>query len=382
VPASILYVITELDIGGAEKALYGLVRRLDRRRYAPEVACLSGRGAVGAWLAALDVPVHYLYPASQRPSVRLVVGALWRLRRLVREVRPDLVHTVLFHANLIGRLAVLGSHSAPPGPGRGRPGHRPVVVSAVRVAERRYRWHLLGDYLTSHLVDREVCVSKGVRRFTERCARIPAQKLCVIPNGVDLPAIDAVRPADLTALGCRPGRPTIAYVGRLDPQKGLSHLLRALAGLSQTAWQLVLAGDGPQRTELETFVASLGLADRVRFLGWRPDALSIVAACDLFVMPSLWEGMPNAVMEAMALGKCVVATAVEGTEDLMEDGVSGLLVPARQSQALAEAIRRALADADLRDRLGAAARERIRAHYSIDRVVAQHDALYQSLLRM
>jgi len=373
VPVTILYLITELDVGGAEKALYELVRRLDRRRYTPEVACLSGSGAVADWLAALDVPVHFLEMPDRGAGPWHALRALKRLKQLLRVLQPGIVHTILFHANLLGRLAVNG--------GRAR-ANRPMVVSAVRVAERRYRWHLLADYLTHGLADCEVCVSEGVRRFMRREARIPPGKLRVIPNGVDLAAIDEVRPADLADLGCRPDRPTLCFVGRLEGQKGLSFLFRALTRLRGhvSTWQLVLVGEGPQRGELAALARNLHIDRRVHFLGWRPDALAVTAACDLFVMPSLWEGMPNAVMEAMALGKCVIATAVEGTSELIESGRSGLLVPPRRVRRLADAIAVALTNPDRRAQLGRTARRRIADQFPVERMVARHEALYGHLL--
>lgn len=372
-PATILYVITELDIGGAEKALFELVRRLDRDRYAVEVACLTGRGAVGGWLRGLHVPVHFLRmpPGGFRPWQALLAER--RLRRIIRELRPDIVHTVLFHANLLGRLAAR----------RGLFFDRPGFVSGVRVAERRHRWHLIADHLTHRLMDVEVCVSEGVRHFTETAARIPAHKLRVIPNGVDLAAIDAVKPVDLVELGCLPDVPAVCFVGRLDPQKGLGDLLHAVHELHrrEILCQLVLVGQGPQRAELEALARSLGIAEWVHFLGWRADAPAVMAACEVFVMPSLWEGMPNAVMEAMALGRCVVATAVEGTSELIVDGESGLLVPPQAPHLLMHALADALAEPALRDRLGRAARRRIAAHFTIEQTVAQYDALYQQLLQ-
>jgi len=372
VPTRILYLITELDVGGAEKALCELVHRLNREAYAPVVACLSGRGPVAEWLAALDVPVHTLGLPDRGAGPWDVLTALRRLRRLVRRLQPAILHTILFHANLLGRLGVCRRGSA----------GRPVIVSAVRVAERRFRWHLLGDYVTHGLADCEVCVSEGVRRFMRRQARIPPDKLRVIPNGVDLAAIDAVQPADLADLGCRTGGTALCYVGRLDGQKGLSVLLRALARLrgATAGWHLVVVGEGPLRGELAALARRLHIDGRVQFLGWRPDALTIVAACDLFVMPSLWEGMPNAVMEAMALGRCVVATAVEGTTELIESGRSGLLVPPRQVRRLADAITVAITNPDRRAALGRSARERIADHFTIERTVARYEALYRDLL--
>jgi len=368
-PATILYVITELDIGGAEKALFELVRRLDPDRYAAEVACLSGHGDVGDWLADLGVPVHYLGVPAGRGLVRHGVAGVRRLRRIVRDLRPHIVHTFLFHANLIGRLAA-------------RPGllaRRPAVVGSVRVAERRHRWHLLADGLTRSLIDCEVCVSEGVRRFTHRYARIPLAQLRVIPNGVNLEAIDAVRPVDPGTIGCDPDRPILCFVGRLDPQKGITILLEAVARVEPSC-QVVLVGDGPQRGELAARAAALGIGDRVHFTGWRPDAAAVMAASDVFVLPSLWEGMPNALMEAMALGRCAVASAVEGSDELIDDGVTGLLVPAGAVAPLAERIALALADTDRRRQLGRAARRRIAERFTIERAVTAYDALYRELL--
>ena len=141
-----------------------------------------------------------------------------------------------------------------------------------------------------------------------------------------------------------------------------------------------MVGAGPERERLEALAGRLDIRERVHFLGWRADALSIVAACDLFVMPSLWEGMPNAVIEAMALGRCVVASAVEGTTELIEAGRSGLLVPPGRVKRLADAISVALTNPERRKRMGSAARRRVARHFPIERTVADYQALYDELL--
>ncbi len=260
---------------------------------------------------------------------RRPIQAVRRLAEVLRRLRPELVQSFLFHANVASRLAA---------PLAGRP----WVVGGLRVAERRNRWHLGLDRLTSRLALGSVCVSKGVMRHARDHGRISPERLIVIPNAVDPAPFDLAEPADRAALGVPEGSTLALFVGRLDGQKGLQVLLDAAAKVirSDPRWHLALVGDGPDRDLVTKAVASPELAGRVRWLGRRDDVPALLKAADLLVLPSLWEGMPNVVLEAMAARRAVVATAVEGTEDLVVPGETGWLVPPADPDALAAALDR------------------------------------------
>jgi glycosyltransferase involved in cell wall biosynthesis len=175
----------------------------------------------------------------------------------------------------------------------------------------------------------------------------------------------------------------VGTVGRLHPQKGFASLLAAVARVRERlpAIRLLLVGGGALRRDLVARAEALGLAEVVIFAGSRGDVPEILAALDLFVLPSLWEGLPNAVLEAMAAGLPVVATAAGGTPEVVVDGETGLLVPPGDVTALAEAIERLLRDPGLRRKMGEAGRKRVEGHFTIEQTVAQTVALYETLLR-
>ncbi len=356
----ILYTITELDVGGAEKALVELATRLNRAAWQPQVACLSGRGPLGADLVQRGIPVHFLDAAW-----KLNPRALWRLRRLVRQA--DIVHSFLFHANMAARLAAVGTGA--------------IVVCSARVAERSRPGRRRLECLTHRLVDAEVCVSNGVRDFFAS-GGFPRRKLIVIPNGVDVARFAGRDPAFKARLGIKPEAPLVATIGRLHPQKGMEFFIRAAASLrrSRPECHFLIVGSGPLEGYLRAAAKGLNLEGALAFLGLCDDVPAILRATDVFVLASLWEGMPNVVLEAMAAGVPVVATRVEGTVDLIEHNETGLLVMPRDVPGLVSAIQRVLGEPGLGERLGRAAQERVRTQFPLDAMVRRYEALYAELL--
>lgn len=362
--------ITDLDVGGAERALVELATRLDRNRFDPVVYCLGPRppspeASCVPPLEAVGVEVHCLGATGGR-QILPVVG---RLKKLLKDRRPDLLQSFLFHANLVGRLAAR------------KVGVRPVV-SGIRVAEPR-RWYLWADRLTSRWVDRYVCVSRSVARYSASKARLPADKLVVIPNGVDLTRFPAAAPIDPSSLGVDRGRRIVAYVGRLDRQKGVGWLVA-----SAPLWlkrlpdcDLVLVGAGPDREPLERQIRRQGAGGRIHLAGWRPDVAEILAATELLVLPSRWEGMPNVVLEAMASRLPVVASDVEGVRELLGPAARDQTVRYGDSESLAEKILALLSDDDLAPEMGRRNRERAEQQFNVDRVVADYQDLWESLAR-
>lgn len=360
--------ITDLDVGGAERALVELATRLDRRRFEPAVYCLGPRpGAQQAScvppLEKAGVEVHCLGAARiwQLSSVGL------KLKRLLKTRSPDVVQSFLFHANLVSRLA---ARQAGVGP----------VISGIRVAEPRL-WHLWADRLTSKLVDRYVCVSQSVARFSVAKARLPTEKLVVIPNAVDVDRLPAPSGIDPAALGLKSGRRMVAYVGRLEPQKGVGWLIESASNWLDRLpdCDLVLVGQGPDRQPLERLCRRLGVARRVRFAGWRSDVPEILAASELLVLPSKWEGMPNVVLEAMASRLPVVASDVEGVRELLGPAADEQTVAYGDSGALAEKIVKLVSDKSLAGDLGRRNRQRAEQEFTFGRVVAAYEDLWGSL---
>jgi glycosyltransferase involved in cell wall biosynthesis len=368
-PVPVALVITDLDVGGAERMLVALATRLDRRRWRPSVICLDRAGPLAEALRGAGLEIDCLAVSPRRP-----LRALARLARALRRRAPRLVQSFLFHANVASRLAA---------PLAAFPGPVPWVVGGLRVAEHQKRWHRTLDRLTARLSAGAVCVSRGVERFSREVVGIAPDRLTVIVNGVDLAPLDRAEPLPRGALGVPDGAHLALSIGRLDVQKGLPDLLDAAGWViaRRPDWHLVLVGDGPERAWLLARIAARpALAGRVHWLGRRGDVPALLVAADVLVLASLWEGMPNVVLEAMAARRAVVATAVEGSEDLVTPGQTGWLVPPRDPSALGRALLEAAGDPDRCRRYGAAGRARVEAEFSLDRMVNAYERLWAGLL--
>jgi glycosyltransferase involved in cell wall biosynthesis len=324
-----------------------------------------------------EVHVVSFRPAEiEGASVHYVSGWEWlgkpryllripRVRRLVRGLRPDLLHAL--HLTSYGFLSVLCDV-------------HPTLVSVwgtdVLEAPRLTPLHYL---ITRYALRRADHITATGLRLAEAAARYaPAGKpVTVVPYGVDLRQFrpQAREPRSEIAVGS---------VARLSKEKGLHYLLQAFAEVTERHPQarLVLAGQGPERQRLERLAARLGLGERVRFLGEVPheQVPEVLQQLDIFAMPSTWEGFGVAALEAEAMELPVVASRVHGIPDVVVDGETGLLVPPRDRQALAAALERLIADGELRRRLGQAGRAFVAEHYSWEDNTAQMEALYQAAL--
>jgi glycosyltransferase involved in cell wall biosynthesis len=257
-----------------------------------------------------------------------------------------------------------------------------AVVASARVAERSRPRRRALERWTHWLVDAEVCVSNGVRDYLG-AGGFPREKLTVIPNGVEAGRYGPPSPAFKATLGVRPEQPLVTTVGRLHEQKGMAYFLRAAASVrhSRPDCHFLLVGHGPLEDELRRLAEEFRIADRVTFLGFCDDVPAVLAATDVFVLASLWEGMPNAVLEAMAAGVPVVATRVEGTVDIIEDGKTGLVVLPRDIPGLVTAVLRLLEDPTRARALAEAGQAHVREHFPLDAMVRRHEQLYADLLR-
>jgi len=227
-------------------------------------------------------------------------------------------------------------------------------------------------------VDRYIAVSRDLAMRLGATPLFPRRKIRVIPNAVRL------EPFTTRRSGLRPTRkgadeyPVVLTLARLDPQKGLFTLLEAARLVSEA--RFVVAGEGPERPALEAQIRRFGLERRVSLLGHRDDVAELLAGCDLFVLPSLYEGLPVSVLEAMAAEKPVVATAIGGTDEAVVNGSTGLLVPAGNPAALAEAIRTVLGNPELARRFAEAGRQRAVDEFSSERMVLRVSELYEEIL--
>ncbi len=368
-PVLVDHFITDLQSGGAQVALWRLATRLDKAAFTARVVCLrGGEGAVGRKLRAAGIPILDL-----QMTRKWRVDALARLYAHWRRERPTILHSWMFHATLTGRLV-------------GRAAGIPILISARRNVNIGGSQRERLNRLTLPLDHAVIAVCEAARQAEMARGHAAPEKVTTIYNGVDLsefPPANAAAGARLRRVLHLPADARlIGVVGRLHPQKGHTTLLQAIpAILAETpAAHFLMIGDGELRPALAQEAQQLGAARQVHWLGQRDDVPMLLAGLDLFALPSLWEGMPNAALEAMAAALPVVATGVDGTREVIEDGVSGLLVPPADAAALAAGIIRLLQDPSLAQRLGQTARERVATQFTLEQTVQKTEALYRSLL--
>jgi glycosyltransferase involved in cell wall biosynthesis len=356
------------QFGGAERALLASLEQLDRGAWSPslliDAAASQGRLAQGA--RALDVPILH------GPALPLGLAGARRVPGLAQRLRAQ--RADVFHAHLGWPLGAKWALAA------AVLARVPATVATVHLIPPGFeldRSSLVQLRALAAGVGRQIAVSRAIARELVTRFGWPQRKVTVIPNAV---AAERFDDADGSALRMQLAgdRPLILTCARLDPQKDHATLLAAATELPEAV--LALAGDGPERGALEQRAAELGVADRVRFLGFRKDIPELLAACDVFALPSLYEGNPIAVLEAMAAGRAIVTSAIPGTDEVIDDGRTGRLVPPGDAAALAGALRGLLDDPHERAQLGARARECVRREFSPAAISGQVTAVYEELL--
>ncbi len=338
-------VVGRLGVGGTETALVKLASGMDRSRFEPFVVTLQERGPLAERLR--DIEIVEL-GCRRKACLRTYLA----LRRVLRERRPDIVHSFLFTENLFCRWIGVGA-----------------VISGIRGSleegkETERSWRLALEWLTFGRARAVVSNTDYYRRLYAQLG-LDAGRIVVIPNGVD--PVEADGEGVRRELGVGPDELLIACVGRLVETKGHEDVLRAGEG-----FRMVFVGDGPLRARLEGRGAVLA--------GLQRDASGFVAAADIVTLASrVPEGMPNVLLEAMAAGRPVVATRTGGIPEVVADGETGILVPPGDPGALRRAFERLAADRELRERMGRAGRERAAREFSVERMVNSFQTLYLNL---
>ena len=364
---NVLQLIPTLDRSGAEKQMSLLAKGLPRDRFRVEVAALTRLGPLEAELRDAGIPVE-----SVGKRFKVDPFALNRLVQFMKSKRFDVVQTWIFAANVYGRVA---AHRA----------KVPVVIAAEMAVDYwKGRGQLAIDRRLANWTDRVVGNSNAVVDFYRK-AGIPADRLAMIPSGIadEEPPADVDPVAVRAEFGFAADAPLILFAGRLAPQKAVDDLIAAcdlLRHVEPNARTLIV-GDGPLRDRLRALNHAYRLDDEVQFLGRRDDVPRLLAAADILVLPSLYEGLPNVVLEAMRFRKPVVATAAPGTTEVVADGETGVLVPMHHPQTLCKALRDLIRDPDRRRRLGEAGRVRVEAEFRASTMVDRFAQLYEEIAR-
>jgi len=364
----VLHIIDHMGLGGEQRVVQDL-----SFMHAPEVEPVAWSlrshelAGVSERMASAGVPYRTFGLAATNPL------PAFGIRRALRQTRPDVVHLHLEASTLVGALAALSL-----------PAPRPLLVASVANDPYRQSWfHRRAGRRLAPSMDCHITHSRGIRDSVLRAYAGRPRRVEVVSLGIDLGRFrrDLADPARIADY--RGGaEPVVGAIGRLVPQKAMHVLVDATPALlaAHPRLRVLIVGDGPLRAELEAQAERLGVRHAVRFAGYQEDVVSAYAAMDVFVLPSRDEGFGLVFLEAMAVGVPVVGTRVIGSEDAVEDGVTGLLVPYADPAALAAAVRAILESPELARRLRATAAERVRQVSSREQCAARVEGLYRELL--
>ncbi len=369
---AVLHLLTGRVFGGAEEHALSILTAISEYGFAP---CLAAPSAlIAAMEPGLSAAGVKCLPLEFSSRLDVVTGA--RLLRFIRRENIAILHSHLFTASFFGagiaRMAGVGSVL--------ETCHGPEVWRMGKGLRASF-WV---DRQVGRLVDKYIAVSHAAEHHLVRNKRVPKNKIRVIHNGRDLDRFASANPnrrrATRAALGLA-DEPALLTMARMDEQKGHRHLIDAIAMLAQRQPKLValLAGEGPLEQSLRAQCASLGLTERVRFLGYRRDVPELLEAADVVVLPSLYEGLPLVAIEALAAGRPMVATEVDGTPEVVIHERTGLLVPPANPLALAAAIERLLDNPELASRLASDGRNFVYENFAVQRQIEQTAALYSEL---
>jgi glycosyltransferase involved in cell wall biosynthesis len=367
-PPRILHLFVTLPVGGAENLLLSLLSKLDAQRFSSLVCCIGERGELGERLLAMGFHLIELHLLNKGGMDRRVVPALVDL---IRREHIDLVHSQLYHANFYGRLAA-------------RKAGIPAVISIHNTYDKRKLHRQIANWYLGRHTDAIIVGSEDIKCDVMRYDHVPASRIEVIPNSVDISRSSSAlsRSEARARLGLAERDLVLGTVGRLEEQKGHRHLIEALALMRQrgVSARLLLVGEGRKRRALEALIADLGLAQQVMLLGTREDLGDLFRAMDMFVMPSLWEGLSLAMLSAMAAGLPVVATSVGGVSEVFCEDEYGFSVPAGDAAALADKIMVCLANLPETVATGAKGAQHVRDNYSDEAKVRRVREVYERVL--
>lgn len=365
----VVFLITDLLIGGAERALTRTAVGLSKHGYNVSVAYLYEAAPMAEVLKNAGVSVINLKMRN-----KFNVTAFWRFYRLLRYEQPQILHTYMFHADLMGRLV-------------GRLAGVPIIISSRRNINIGGQLREVINRFTVRLSDVTTAVCDQVRKTEIKQAGVEPERVVRIYNGVEIEKFQQVEKNEIAnlkqALSISPDDMVLGMVSSFREQKGYSFLIQAMVEIISAfpRVKLLLVGDGVLREHIEKIVKTAGLTNAVIFTGIRRGIPDILSAMDIFVLSSLWEGMPNVVLEAMAAGLPVIATSVGGIPEAVIDGQTGLLVPPGNTGALAKAVIDLLNNPERASEMGLAGKKRADEFFSVSAMIGNTEALYEKWIQ-
>lgn len=352
----IVHLTTDSAIGGTERMILAVANNLDANRFSSFVVTLKGGGPLERLCTERGIPF-----ASVNMRSKYDIIALFKLLPLLKSLNADVLHTYLFHANVVGRII-------------GRLCRTPVVISGQRNIDGWRKWyHNLLDKITARWCDLIISNSEAGKQFLIESVGLFDKKISVVHNGIAvsrfMTASKSQTYQDTTVIVC---------VASLRPKKGHRYLLEAVTGLKHP-FELYLIGSGSEESSLKALCRSLNIDNHVHFEGVQDDVVPYLHQADIFILPSLWEGLPVALMEAMCCGVACIATDVGGVNELIAHEKEGLLIEPGSVQAIQHALHVLISDADKRKKLGYSAQLKIETCFSQKKMIESLEALYQHL---
>lgn len=374
---NILYVIENIEFGGGERVFSQIIRGLDKERFGVFVASNPG-GIFEKKLTEVGIKINPV-----RMTNRYNLGIISRLKKIIKTKDVRIVHSQGGRADFFARIAA-------------RISNVPIIISSMAmlvegydVSTPRKGLYVLIDRWTERWVNKFTVLSEAMRRSLIERHKIPPENIVKIYNGIEIeeynPDLKELRNKKLEVrreLGFKNDVPVIGAIGRLVWQKGFEYLIRAAPEVLKKCPEarFLIVGEGPLKNKLILTGEKLNVADRIIFTGLRSDIKEILASIDVLAMPSLLEGLPMVLLETMAMAKPIVATRIDGITEVLENSKTGLLVPAKNSHALAEALVGILDDKAKANFFGLNAREAAKEKFSVKKMVEQIELAYEKLL--
>ncbi|MGA1840034.1 MAG: glycosyltransferase [bacterium] len=375
----IFYLLTDSDFGGTEASVRRLATGMRQRGFKIEICSIKRPGYMakdmmsqGFKVASLDLPsgITWNYPF-------LFLTGIIRLKKLLKEVKPDIIHSFLFQSNLMTAMSrsFIDGEKAPIG-----------FISSVRCTEaNKSCWRIILDRWALGRSDLILTVSEAVRnKYLER-ENIQRNRIRVLYHGVDQRFMEEQKKVSefRSKLGVGKEDEVIGTVARLHKDKDIEILIKAfaLALKSRPQIKLLIIGDGPEKKNLKEMTVTLGIMDRIIFTGFQSDVLPLIGLLDIFCLTSKEEGFPQSLIEAMALEKPVVVSRVGGVMELIEDGISGILIPPGNPETFRDSILYLLQNPQKAQKMGNAAKEKIKHGFLLDHTLDKMEAIYGEVLQ-
>ncbi len=364
----IIHCVDSSSFGGSEQALLHILRGLDPNCWQSILFCPPDPALSPLLEGARDlgIPVRTV---SRLAGTRVLTG-FPKVLYAIKKEQPHIVHVHLQWPLACKYMVVAAALARVSGI---------VATSQLLFVPEYLPWSRLQYRFMAATVDRFIAVSRDIASQLQHVVGVAPNKICIVHNGIPIEAYQRATDAELRAgLAQGVNRPVVLTSARLEAQKGICHLLEAAVHVPTAVF--LVAGDGPERQNLQLRARELGVSDRVLFLGHRRDIPDLLACCDVFVLPSFLEGLPLSILEAMAAGKPVIASAIGGIREAVIDGETGFLIPPANAVELARALNRILSDKTLAEQMGIRAVAHVRQQFSAETMVRGVTTIYEELL--